>query len=71
MPHCGLEGPIDIDGSFWLAVDAEQPADPLVFDSATGTFKLLDAQTGLFTAGDGTAVKLSRIQVQLEFGRCE
>ena len=47
MPHCGIKSPIDVDGSFWDAVDV--PADTVEFDGVTGTFRLISPTAAVFT----------------------
>jgi hypothetical protein len=52
MPHCGLQSPIDIDGSFWDAPDVQ--GDPVAFDGQSGVFVLVDADHAMFTTRDGS-----------------
>ncbi len=69
MPHCGLSGPIDIDGSFWVAVGYQ--GDPVAFDGTTGTFTLTDRDHARYTADSGAgSVDLARSDSPREFRLC-
>src|SRR2546426_9295769 len=39
MPHCGINSPIDVDGSFWDAVGV--PPTSVEFDGQPGKFRLV------------------------------
>ena len=56
MPHCGVWSPIDVDGSFWDAVDA--PEDPASFDGVPGSFRLTSSTEATFTVSHGGVLHL-------------
>ena len=68
MPHCGINSPIDVDGSFWDAVGV--PADSVDFDGRTGTFRLASPTEATFTASDGNLLHLVRHTGAKEFRIC-
>ena len=69
MPHCGILSPIDIDGSFWDAVDVRE--DPVTFDGQIGTFVLVDNGHATFTTKDRLhKVSLVRHEGPKEFRLC-
>jgi hypothetical protein len=68
MPLCGIRSPIDVDGSFWDAVDI--PAGSANFDQANGTFLLTSPTTATFTASHGPILQLVRHAGPKEFGLC-
>jgi hypothetical protein len=68
MPHCGVNGPIDIDGSFWDAVGIAP--DSVDFDGARGTFRLVSDAEAVFTTSDGRVLHLVRHAGAKEFRLC-
>lgn len=68
LPHCGIRSPIDVDGSFWDAVDL--PPDPVQFDGLPGTFRLTSPNNATFTAPDGSVLHLARHGGAKQFGFC-
>lgn len=68
MPHCGINSPIDVDGSFWDAVAV--PADPVEFDGQPGSFRLVTATQATFTATNGKVVALTQHTGAKEFPFC-
>jgi hypothetical protein len=68
MPHCGINSPIDVDGSFWDAVGV--PETSATFDGQPGTFKLDAANRASFTTTSGEAVQLVRHSGAKEFRIC-
>ena len=67
-PHCGINSPIDVDGSFWDAVGIA--ADSVDFDGARGTFRLVTDAEAVFTRSDGRLLHLVRHQGAKEFRLC-
>ena len=68
MPHCGINSPIDVDGSYWDAVGlAPDSAD---FDGLPGTFRLASHDTAAFTRSDGLVLRLVRHTGPKEFRIC-
>jgi hypothetical protein len=68
MPHCGINSPIDVDGSFWDAVGV--PLTSVDFDGQTGTFRLIAPTEATFTASDGKDLRLVRHSGAKEFRLC-
>jgi hypothetical protein len=68
MPHCGINSPIDVDGSFWDAVGV--PATSVDFDGQPGTFSLDAANEATFTTATGNVLRLVRHQGAKEFRIC-
>jgi hypothetical protein len=68
MPHCGINGAIDVDGTYWDAVDIAP--DSVDFDGAVGTFRLRSAATAVFTGSDGRALELVRHEGVKQFPGC-
>jgi hypothetical protein len=68
MPHCGINSPIDVDGSFWDAVGV--PPDSIDFDGRAGTFRLVSPMEATFTATDGQILHLVRRPGAKEFRLC-
>lgn len=68
MPHCGVLGAIDVDGSFWDAVGVLP--DPVAFDGQPGTFRLTASDTAVFTRSDGMRLNLVRHVGAKEFPFC-
>lgn len=68
MPHCGIHSPIDVDGSFWDAIDIG--ADSVDFDGVPGTFQLTSPTTATFTASHGAILQLVRHAGSKEFAGC-
>jgi len=58
MPHCGINGPIDVDGTFWDAVGVAPDSGD--FDGQPGTFRLTSPTEATFTASDGKVLHLVR-----------
>jgi hypothetical protein len=56
MPHCGVLGPVDVDGSFWDA----KPGDGSGVDGMPGVFRLLTQNDAQFTTDKGVSVSLTR-----------
>jgi hypothetical protein len=69
MPHCGINSPIDVDGSFWDAVGV--PPDSVDFDGQPGTFRLVSPTEATFTASDGKILQLVRHSGAKEFRFCD
>jgi hypothetical protein len=68
MPHCGINSPIDVDGSYWDAVGL--PPDSTEFDGHPGTFRLTSTTAATFTASDGQILVLVRHAGAKEFRLC-
>lgn len=68
MPHCGINGAIDVDGSYWDTIGIA--ADSVDFDGAVGTFRLESATTAVFTRGDGRTLQLVRHEGAKRFPLC-
>lgn len=68
MPHCGINGPIDVDGSFWDAMNIDP--ESVDFDGKTGTFRLTAAGSARFTRMDGATLTLERHVGAKEFRIC-
>jgi hypothetical protein len=68
MPHCGIASPIDVDGSFWEAVGFSPTS--VEFDGQTGTFRLTSPTEAVFTAGNGSVLRLVRHAGANEFLLC-
>jgi hypothetical protein len=68
MPHCGINSPIDVDGSFWDAVSVAP--DSVEFDGAVGSFRLISDRTAAFTRSDGQVLNLVRHDGPKEFRIC-
>jgi len=68
MPHCGINSPIDVDGSFWDAVGV--PLDSVDFDGRPGTFRMVSSTEATFTAADGKILHLLRHSGAKEFRLC-
>ena len=68
MPHCGINSPIDVDGSFWDAVGV--PPTSVDFDGHPGTFRLTSATDATFTTSDGRVLRLVRRVGAKEFPGC-
>ena len=51
MPHCGVLSPVDVDGSFWDAVDTGSA--PTMISGVPGSFRLDSPDAPTFTASDG------------------
>ena len=58
MPHCGLNSPIDVDGSFWDPLRA--PETPAELDGEAGTFILDAPNEATFSAPNGDVLHLTR-----------
>ena len=69
MPHCGINSPIDVDGSFWDA--AGIPPDAVEFDGTQGSFRLLTRDTALFSRNDGRVLQLVRHVGPKAFPYCD
>jgi len=68
MPHCGINSPIDVDGSFWDAVGV--PPTSVEFDGQPGTFRLVSTTEANFTASNGQVLRLVRRAGAKEFRLC-
>jgi hypothetical protein len=68
MPPCGINSPIDVDGSFWDAVGV--PPDSVDFDGRVGTFRLVSPSEATFTAAGGKILHLVRHAGAKEFRLC-
>jgi hypothetical protein len=68
MPHCGINSPIDVDGSFWDAVGV--PPTSVDFDGQIGTFRLTSPTEATFTTSDGRVLRLVRRVGAKEFPGC-
>jgi hypothetical protein len=69
MPHCGINSPIDVDGSFWDAVDVAP--NSLDFDGQRGTFRLTSPTEATFAASTGRILRLVRRVGAKEFRFCQ
>ena len=58
MPHCGINGAIDVDGSFWDAVGI--PPNSVDFDGRAGRIRLTSPNEADFTADNGRVLHLIR-----------
>ena len=58
MPHCGINGPIDVDGTYWDAVGIAPGS--VDFDGQAGTFRLASHDAATFTRLDGRVLTLVR-----------
>lgn len=68
MPHCGINSPIGVDGSFWDAVGV--PPDSVEFDGHPGTFRLISPTEATFSASGGMILHLVRRSGAKEFRLC-
>lgn len=68
MPLCGIRSPIDVDGSFWDAIDLQE--NPVTFDGTNGTFRLTSHTTAEFTSPYGPVLHLIRHSGSKDFGFC-
>jgi hypothetical protein len=68
MPHCGINSPIDVDGSFWDAAGIE-PAS-VDYDGQPGSFRLESPTEATFTASTGQVLRLVRHDDAKEFPIC-
>ena len=68
MPHCGINSPIDVDGSFWDALNVR--LDLVEFDGAVGSFRLVSKANAAFTRSDGRILNLVRHDGPKEFRLC-
>lgn len=68
MPHCGINSPIDVDGTFWDAVGIAP--DSVDFDGQPGTFRLASHDAAEFTRSDGRVLTLVRHEGPKEFRFC-
>ena len=69
MPHCGINSPIDVDGSFWDAVGV--PPTSVDFDGHPGTFRLISPTEASFTASNGKVLLLVRHSGAKAFPLCQ
>lgn len=69
MPHCGINSPIDVDGSFWDAIGIA--SDSVDFDGQPGTFRLVSANTAEFNRAGGQVLLLVRHEGPKEFRFCQ
>jgi hypothetical protein len=58
--HCGLNSPLDLDGSYWDPVGAIPADHPDRINSAEGTFALTSPDTATLRTVDGLVVQLVR-----------
>ncbi|MEO8572046.1 MAG: hypothetical protein ABI553_10160 [Chloroflexota bacterium] len=68
MPHCGINSPIDVDGSYWDAVGIAP--DSTDFDGQPGAFRLGSNDGATFVRADGRTVNLVRHVGAKEFRLC-
>ena len=68
MPHCGINSPIDVDGSYWDAVGVLP--DSVDFDGRPGTFRVVSPTEATFTASGGAVLQLVRHSGAKEFRLC-
>lgn len=68
MPHCGIRDLIDIDGSFWDALDIDPSS--VAFDGRSGHFRLTSPTSATFTSDGGEALNLARHDGAKQFGLC-
>jgi hypothetical protein len=68
MPHCGIAGPIDVNGSFWDAVGVD-PAS-VDFDGQPGFFRLSSPTAATFTTATGDLLRLVRHDGAKQFRLC-
>jgi hypothetical protein len=78
LGHCGLNSPIDVDGSFWNAIEGVT-ATGAELDLATNG-EMINATSGIlvvigdearFRTGSGSVVRLERHQGRKEFPGCD
>lgn len=69
MPHCGINSPIDVDGSFWDPVGIAPGS--VDFDGHQGTFRLTSHDAAQFTRSDGQVLKLIRHEGAKAFRGCQ
>jgi hypothetical protein len=68
MPHCGINSPIDVDGSYWDAIDVRPTSAD--FDGASGLFRLISATDATFTGSNDHVLRLVRHSGAKEFRLC-
>lgn len=68
MPPCGIRGLIDVDGSFWDAIDVEPSSHDYGVDN--GTFRLISPIRATFTTPDRLVLHLERHRGSKTFGYC-
>lgn len=61
VTHCGFEGSLDWDGSFWREEARSPEGGPIGDFEDTGPITLIDADTARFQSSTGTLVRLQRI----------
>ena len=68
LGHCGVDSPIDVDGSFWDPV--VEPSGSAFFNATSGLFRLATHSDAVFTASDGELLALTRHVGAKEFPLC-
>lgn len=60
--HCGLDFLTDFDGSFWDAVNPNEPGEPpeFFYNEDEGTMTLVSEDRALYTSSSGEEVTLRR-----------
>ena len=78
LGHCGLQSPVDVDGSFWDAVDGTTPsgdelnlADDSEMINATGGVIVVIGDEMRFRSASGSVVRFVRHDGGKEFPQCE
>lgn len=78
LGHCGLASPVDLDGSFWVAVEGltargeavDLQTDPEMINATEGVAAVIGNEMRLRTEG-GTLVRFSRHPGEREFPGCD
>jgi hypothetical protein len=78
LGHCGLFSPVDVDGSFWDAVDGRNPAGDALDLETSG--EMINATSGVivvigdemrFRTDPGSVVRFERHAGEKEFPGCD
>ena len=78
LGHCGLASPVDLDGSFWVALDGMTAAgapldlasDSEMINATTGTVIVIDDEAR-FRTDTGAIIRFARHDGELEFPGCD
>ena len=78
LGHCGLASPVDLDGSFWVALDGVTAAgapldlasDSEMINATTGTVIVIDEEAR-FRTDTGAIIRFARHDGELEFPGCD
>jgi hypothetical protein len=77
LGHCGLDSPVDVDGSFWDAIDGVTPAgrpldlrtDNEMINATAGVIVVIDDEARFRTAS-GSVIRFARHEGDKEFPAC-